>query len=102
MSMLLKVPLVHWDENESTGYRHVTVSYKGNNVMSVLAHYQNNSWQGSIVPMGYSYNSHEVQEFIEFFNVLPNLIKYLETDSVLTADMVNDFIHEKLYKMNVQ
>lgn len=90
--MLLKLNRVVWDEAERTGFRNVTVSYNGKNVMAVLSHFQSGSWSSSIVPMGYSYSTEEVQEFIELFKVLPALMKLLETDSVLTADEVQVFI----------
>lgn len=99
--MLLKVPTILWDDNESTGYRHIGVSLDGVNMMSVLAHKQNNQWSSTVVPMGYSYDSNTVHHFIGFFKVLPNLMKFLETDSVLTAASVQQFIDERLYCTDV-
>lgn len=90
--MFLKLNRVVWDDAERTGFRNVTVSYNGNNIMAVLSHFQSGSWSSSIVPMGYSYSTAEVQEFIVLFKVLPDLMKFLETDTVLTADEVQEFI----------
>lgn len=92
MSTCLKINPVVWDDAERTGLRNVTVSFNGNNIMAVLSHFQSGSWESSVVPMGFSYDSTEVLAFIEFFKVLPELMKFLETSSVLTSDDVQLYI----------
>lgn len=98
--MLLKVPTMLWDDNESTGYRHIAVSLDGTNMMAVLAHKQNNEWKSTVVPMGYSYDRSTVQAFISFFNVLPKLMEFLEQDVDMTADMAQHFIDHGLYTLD--
>lgn len=99
--MLLKVPTMLWDDNESTGYRHIGVSLDGTNMMSVLAHKHAGVWKSTVVPMGYSYDSETVLAFVSFFQVLPNLMQFLETPEEMTAAQAQQFIDERLYKMDV-
>lgn len=99
--MLLKVPTMLWDDNESTGYRHIGVSLDGVNMMSVLAHKHAGTWKSTVVPMGYSYDSSTVQAFIGFFQVLPNLMTFLESPEEMTAAQAQQFIDERLYTMDV-
>lgn len=99
--MLLKVPTMLWDDNESTGYRHIGVSLDGVNMMSVLAHKHAGAWKSTVVPMGYSYDTETVLAFVSFFQVLPNLMQFLETPEEMTAEQAQQFIDERLYTMDV-
>lgn len=99
--MLLKIPTMHWEYNESTGYRHIGVSLDGVNMMSVLSHKHAGKWNSTVVPMGYSYDKSTVQAFIGFFQVLQNLMKFLETPEEMTAEQAQQFIDEHLYTMDV-
>lgn len=92
--MCIKLNQVLWDDAEKTGHRHVTVSFDSKNVMAVVGNFYNNKWSTMIVPMGYSYDKEDVQYFIDFFKVLPNLMTFLESDTVLTADEVQKYIDD--------
>lgn len=91
---LLKINAIHWDENERTGYRHVSVSIDGVNHFAVAAHHFDSVWTAKAYPMGYSYDSDAVQDLVDFMLVLPKVMKFLEQDTVLTDVDVLSFIQE--------
>ncbi len=89
--MNFKTKRMFWDENESTGYRHISVEYNDRVLMVVTAHRISGEWMTQVVPMGFSFNKDEVQTFSEMFSVLPGLMEFLCTES-LTIDEMQNFL----------
>jgi len=89
--MIYKVNHMFWNENESTGYRHVSVEYNDRILMAVTAHNVSNAWQAQVVPMGFSFQQNEVQAFSDMFSVLPKLMQFLCTEN-LSIEEVQKFL----------
>ncbi|AQW88590.1 hypothetical protein pEaSNUABM50_00063 [Erwinia phage pEa_SNUABM_50] len=87
--MLYKLNQMFWDENESTGYRHVSVEYNGRVLMAVTAHNVSKVWSSRIIPMGFSFELDEVEAFSGLFEVLPSLMKFMCTESLSSEEMQN-------------
>lgn len=89
--MIFKTKRMFWDENESTGYRHISVEHNDRVLMVVTAHRISGEWMTQVVPMGFSFKQDEVQTFSEMFAVLPCLMEFLCTES-LTIDEMQNFL----------
>jgi hypothetical protein len=87
--MLYKVDHMFWDQNESTGYRHVDVQYNDRILMAVTAHRTSGEWKSLVIPMGFSFEQNEVQAFSDMFSVLPNLMGFMCTDALTVEEMQN-------------
>lgn len=85
--MLFKTNHMFWDENESTGYRHVSVEYKDRVLMAVTAHNVSGTWGAHVIPMGFSFAQDEVQAFSDMFSVLPGLMEFMCTESLTFEEM---------------
>jgi hypothetical protein len=80
-----------WEENERTGYRHVSVEYDDRVLMAVTAHREAGEWSTQVIPMGFSFSYNEVQTFSFIFSVLPGVMDFLCTDT-LNADEVQNYL----------
>lgn len=89
--MLYKVDHMFWDQNESTGYRHVSVVYEDRKLMAVTAHKTLGEWKSLVVPMGFSFELSEVQAFSDMFSVLPELMKFMCSET-LTVQEMQDYL----------
>ncbi len=89
--MIYKINAMFWDENERTGYRHVSVEYNDRILMAVTACRSSNEWQSQVIPMGFSFQHNEIQAFSELFSVLPGLMTFLSAPS-LTFEEVEQYL----------
>lgn len=89
--MIFKTNHMFWDENESTGYRHVSVEYNDRVLMAVTSYKVMGVWGAQVIPMGFSFKQDEVQAFSDMFSVLPKLMEFLCTDS-LTFEEMQEFL----------
>ena len=89
--MLFKTNQLFWNENESTGYRHVSVEYNDRVLMAVTSHNVSGSWAAQVIPMGFSFKQDEVQAFSDMFTVLPELMDFMCTES-LTFEEMQEFL----------
>lgn len=80
-----------WDQNEITGYRHVSVEYNGRVLMAVTAHNVSGKWDAQVIPMGFSFKHNEIQAFSDMFSVLPGLMDFLCQESV-TVEEIQEFL----------
>lgn len=89
--MIFKIKRMFWDENESTGYRHISVEQNDRVLMVVTSHKIDGEWMTQIIPMGFSFNHDDVKMLSDIFSVLDGLMNFLCTDS-LTADEMQNFL----------
>lgn len=89
--MLFKVNTMFWDQNEGTGYRHVSVEYNDRVLLSVTAHNVSGAWQAQVIPMGFSFNLDEIQAFSDMFSVLPGLMEFLCKES-MTVEEIQEYL----------
>lgn len=87
--MQYKVNEMFWDQNESTGYRHISVEYKDRILMAVTAYKTFGEWDTQVIPMGFTFKQDEIQAFSDLFAVLPKLMDFLKTDSITIEEMQN-------------
>lgn len=80
-----------WNENEKTGYRHISVEYNNRVLMSIASYNVSGVWESKVIPMGFSFNQDEIQEFSNMFTVLPELMKFLCKEE-LTFEEINDYL----------
>ena len=80
-----------WDQNEITGYRHVSVEYNDRVLMAVTSHNVSGTWSAQVIPMGFSFNHSEIQAFSDLFSVLPGLMEFLCQES-LTVEEIQEFL----------
>lgn len=80
-----------WDENESTGYRHVSVEYNDRVLMAVTAHNVSGTWSAQVIPMGFSFSQNEIQAFSDMFLVLPGLMEFMCKEN-LTIEQIQEFL----------
>lgn len=71
-----------WEENEQTGYRHVSVEYGERVIMAVVSHRIEGVWNSSVIPMGFSFTQSEISSFAKLFSVLPELMAFLCTNEI--------------------
>lgn len=89
--MMFKINHMFWDENESTGYRHISVEHNDRVLMAVTSYKTSGEWLSQVIPMGFSFKQDEVQAFSAMFAVLPGLMEFLCTDA-LTVDEMQNFL----------
>lgn len=85
-----------WEENESTGKRHVDI-VNGDNGVKLIAIISNKSknasWESKIIPMGYSFDKDEVLALsYEMGGFVSDLMKYLESTTEITYEDILSFI----------
>lgn len=90
--ILFNTNALHWDENEKTGFRKISVLYKSNNVLNIIANKTNNQWMTQVVPMGYSYTKDEVEFLAELYKIIVPIMDFLEQDIVIVHSDVLDFL----------
>lgn len=90
---LAPVPAVSWDENESTGYRHVGVISEGQKIFVVASHLTDGEWTCKVIPMGYSYTKNEMSDLAYLFNgFMRELMNFLERNEEITHDDILKFL----------
>ena len=89
--MIFKTNHMFWYENESTGYRHVSVQYEDRILMAVTAHNVSGKWNAQVIPMGFSFSQDEVVAFSGLFSVLPALMEFMCSEQ-LTFEEMQDFL----------
>lgn len=85
--MIYKTNPMFWEMNEKTGLRHLTLEHDGRVLFVVAANLHTNGWKASTLPMGYKMTYEEVLEFSSTFEVLPELMKFLERPDITLADV---------------
>lgn len=89
--MNYKIDTLFWDMNESTGMRNIRLVHDDRTYMAVLSHYRSGVWSSSVVPMGFSLSLDETIEFSRSFQVLPDLMRLMESPT-LTLEEIQEFL----------
>lgn len=90
--ILFNTNALHWDDNERTGFRKISVLYNSNNVLNIIANKTLGTWKTQVIPMGFTYTKEEIQFLAELYKTIPFIMNFLEQDSVLIHDEVLDFL----------
>lgn len=90
--VLFNTSALHWDDNERTGYRQISVLHNDRQIISIIANKTLGVWGSQIVPMGYSYNKEQVQILSTLYKNVEYIMNFIEQDSVLTHDAVLEFL----------
>ena len=85
--MIFKTSPMFWDDNERSGYRHISVEYNERVLLAVVSHRTDGVWKSSVVPMGFNFFHDEVQQFANMFSVLPEFMKFLIKDELSFEDI---------------
>ncbi|UYL05345.1 hypothetical protein DIDNDMLP_00360 [Klebsiella phage KP13-7] len=90
--VLFNIAALHWDNNEKTGFRQISVTYEGKQIISIISNKTLGIWGSRIVPLGFSYNKDEVQMLSTLYKNIECIMNFLEQDIVLNQDAVLDFL----------
>lgn len=83
----LKINKLLWDDANNEGYRNVTVCIDSVNVMCIVSHRVNGTWESSIVPLGYRHSKEQVLILKEFYSIAYDIMQYLECDSITEIEI---------------
>lgn len=89
--MIYKINSMFWDQNDSTGFRHISVEYNERCLMAITAHMHNSIWESKVIPMGFTFSKLEIEEFSKMFLDLPKIMDKLCSDK-LTHEEITNFI----------